>query len=93
LHKEEITIQHAVGLHARPAAVFVRLAASFPATIQIRKVGEQGRSANAKSILSVLGLGVNQGDRVEIEADGERAAEALQALVDLIRANFGESPG
>lgn len=90
LAKVEITVHHPVGLHARPAAVLVRLASSFPATIHIRKLGEQGRASNAKSILSVLGLGVNQGDQIEIEADGERAGEALQALVELIQDNFGE---
>jgi phosphocarrier protein HPr len=91
LLKEEITVHHEVGLHARPAAIFVRMASSFPATIQVRKLGEQGRTANAKSILSILGLGVNQGDQIEITTDGERADEALKALVDLINNNFGES--
>jgi phosphocarrier protein HPr len=91
LLKEEITVHHEVGLHARPAAVFVRMASSFPATIQVRKLGEQGRTANAKSILSILGLGVNQGDQIEITTDGERSDEALKALVDLINNNFGES--
>jgi phosphocarrier protein HPr len=91
LYTQEMTIQHAVGLHARPAAVFVRLASSFPATINVRKMDPVGRSANAKSILAVLGLGVNQGDKITIETDGERAEEALKALIDLIHNNFGEN--
>jgi phosphocarrier protein HPr len=91
LPKEEITVQHAVGLHARPAAIFVRLASSFPATINVRKLDTAGRCTNAKSILGILTLGVNQGDKIAIETEGERAEEALNALLELIQNNFGES--
>jgi phosphocarrier protein HPr len=90
LYQQEIIVHHSVGLHARPAAVFVRLASSFPAKINVSK---EGRSANAKSILAILSLGVNQGDKIAIEADGERAEEAMQALIDLIQNNFGENAG
>jgi phosphotransferase system HPr-like phosphotransfer protein len=55
------------------------------------KNGPSGTSANAKSILAVLGLGVNQGDKITIETEGERAEEALKALIDLIHNNFGEN--
>lgn len=89
----EITVQHASGLHARPAAIFVRLASSFPAAINVKKSNSPGSGANAKSILAVLGLGVNQGDCITLAAEGERAGEALNALLDLIRANFGEGIG
>jgi phosphocarrier protein HPr len=91
LPKEEIIVHHAVGLHARPAAIFVRLAASFPATINVRKLDIEGRCTNAKSILGILTLGVNQGDKIAIETDGERAEEALKALLELIQSNFGEN--
>jgi phosphotransferase system HPr (HPr) family protein len=91
LPKEEITVQHAVGLHARPAAIFVRLASSFPASISVRKLDQEGRFTNAKSILGILTLGVNQGDKIAIETDGECAEEALHALLELIQSNFGEN--
>jgi phosphotransferase system HPr (HPr) family protein len=90
LHQAEIQIQHPVGLHARPAAAFVRLAASFPAAVTLQKLDPQGRRANAKSILAVLGLGINQGDQVRIETEGDQAGEALQALLALVQENFGE---
>ncbi len=90
MHHAEITVQHPVGLHARPAAVFVRLASSFPATINISKTGGGTKRANAKSILGVLSLGVNQGDQIAIDTEGEQADEALKALLELVRANFGE---
>ncbi len=88
----EITVEHPSGLHARPAAVFVRLATSFPASITVKKVGAPGKGANAKSILSVLSLGVNQGDLIALDIEGDRDEEALSALLDLVRSNFGESP-
>ncbi len=68
----------------------MRTATGFPATITVKKIGATSKAANAKSILTVLSLGVNQGDRIELTTEGERADEALNALLDLIRANFGE---
>jgi phosphotransferase system HPr (HPr) family protein len=85
-----IVITHAVGLHARPAAEFVGLASKFPCDIQLRNLTRESRTVNAKSMLMVLSLGVSSGHEVQISADGEQEAEALQALVDLIERNFGE---
>ncbi len=81
-------VQHEVGLHARPASVFVKKAASFASDIT---VSYDGRSANAKSILSVLTLGVHQGSEITIDAEGEDADEALAALQQLVDENFGET--
>ena len=86
----EITVTHPVGLHARPAAEFVKLATKFPCDIKICNITAAGKTVNAKSILSVLTLGVQQGHVVHIETNGEREDEALQALRDLIQSNFGE---
>lgn len=91
MHHADVIIRHPVGLHARPAATFVRLATSFPATITVVKAGTDSKPVNAKSILGVLSLGVNQNDRIIINADGEREEEAVNALLDLVRSNFGES--
>jgi phosphotransferase system HPr (HPr) family protein len=88
--RTEVAVNHKVGLHARPAAMFVKLAASFPCTITVRNVTADGKAVNAKSILSVLALGVEQGHTIAIEADGEQAAAALQALEKLVHDNFGE---
>lgn len=86
----DLTVNHEVGLHARPAAEFVKLAATFPCDIQIRNLTTEGNPVNAKSILSVLTLGVNQGHRIQIDADGEQQNEALEAIKALIESNFGE---
>ena len=80
-------IRNSVGLHARPAAVFVKTANQFKSSITV----EYGAtSANAKSILSVLALGVESGTVIKIVAEGEDAEQALKALQELNQDNFGE---
>jgi phosphotransferase system HPr (HPr) family protein len=71
----------AVALHARPAGLFVRQAARFAATIQ---VAANGKSANAKSILQVLGLGATGGTELLLSASGDDAAEAVTSLSELV---------
>jgi phosphotransferase system HPr (HPr) family protein len=89
--KTEVTVQHKIGLHARPASQFVKLATKFPCTISVRNAAVDGKAVNAKSILSVLTLGVQQGHTIEIDAEGEQSAEALDALRQLVLDNFGEA--
>ena len=83
-----IVIKNKVGLHARPAALFVREAAKYTSEITVIN-GD--RTANAKSILHVLTLGANQGANVIVRAEGEDAEAALQALAALNESNYGES--
>jgi phosphotransferase system HPr (HPr) family protein len=85
-----LTVKHSAGLHARPAALFVKLAMSFPCTIKLRNLASEKPPANAKSALSVLTLAVNQGQQIMIEAEGDSADAALAALKALIESNFGE---
>ncbi len=87
----EIVVRHKVGLHARPAAKFVQLANQFPCEILVANLENNNPPANAKSILGVLSLGVSSGHRIRIQAKGEQANEALQALRELIENNFGEN--
>ncbi len=86
-----LTVRHSAGLHARPAARFVKMAASFPCTITVRNLSGQRAPANAKSVLGVLTQGVNQGHQIEVVAEGEGAEEALAALRALVEGNFGEA--
>jgi phosphocarrier protein HPr len=76
-----MTLPDGVALHARPAALFVRTAMRFQAKIV---VSANGRDADAKSILSVLGLGATAGTTLLVRADGDDAADALGALADLL---------
>jgi len=70
-----------VGLHARPAADFVRAANTFSSTITVTCAG---KSANAKSILQIISLNARQGANVTITADGPDADDALRALAVLL---------
>jgi phosphocarrier protein HPr len=70
-----------VALHARPAGLFVREAARFAASVE---VAANGKSANAKSILQVLGLGAVGGTELALSASGDDAVEAVTSLAELI---------
>lgn len=85
----EMTLQlrNAVGLHARPASLFVREASKFKSDITVTCGDRQG---NAKSILNVLALGAGHGAVITIRAEGEDADAALKALQQLANSNFGE---
>jgi phosphotransferase system HPr (HPr) family protein len=87
----ELEIRNPSGLHARPAATFVRAAASTGASIRVANLTRNGAEADARSILGVLGLGVSQGHRIRLTAEGEGAAEALTQLAALIEAGLGEA--
>jgi phosphotransferase system HPr (HPr) family protein len=76
----QITLTNDVGLHARPAALFVQKASTFTSNI---RVGKGDAEANGKSLLSLLKLDVRSGDTVTVTAEGEDADEALPALREL----------
>ena len=82
--ERETVIGAEEGLHARPAAQFVKTAKQFSSEIVVLK-GE--REANAKSSLKIMTLGARKGDRVTIRAEGDDAEEAVQALVGLVSAD------
>jgi phosphotransferase system HPr (HPr) family protein len=86
----QFVVMDPVGLHARPAALFVKLANKFSSDISICNVSASGKWANAKSILGLLTCGVKQGDRVEVKAEGSDEEVAVEALEKLVLANFTE---
>lgn len=77
-----VTIASAVGLHARPAALFVQAASESGLDIEIGRTGED--PVDATSILGVMALGAKHGEEVVLTADGDGADEALDSLVDLL---------
>lgn len=81
--RRSLVLQNAEGLHARPAAQFVKTASAFDAKITANGV-------DAKSLLRIMGLGLKQGATLELEAEGAQAAEALDALTALVESGFGE---
>jgi len=80
-----------VGLHARPAAVFVKAAGEQPAKVRIRK--GDGEPVDAASILSIMTLGVEHGDEVVLSAEGDGADASLDALVDLLERDLDAEGG
>jgi phosphocarrier protein HPr len=81
------TIINRLGLHARASAKLTKLAGSFPCDIWLSR-GE--RRVNAKSIMGVMMLAAGLGSEIVVETEGERAQEAMDALLALIADRFGE---
>jgi phosphocarrier protein len=82
-----ITVINKLGIHARPAAVFARTANKFKSDIFVEKDGE---TINAKSIMGLMMLAAGPGSRLLILCQGPDAAQALQAIEELILSKFGE---
>lgn len=82
-----LLIKNRLGLHARPAALFVQMANRFESEIEVRK----GRTkANGKSIMGIMTLAAGPGSQIHIRANGPDAGKAVRALTKLIRSDFGE---
>lgn len=84
---KELTIINKLGIHARPAAHFVKLASKFDANIVVEKDGEE---VDGKSILGLMMLAVGHGSKVQLTAEGPDEEAALTALEDLILRKFEE---
>lgn len=87
----KIKITHPAGLHARPASLFVQTANQFASEITVQNLTDKSEVSNAKSILSILTLGVMQDHEIEIIAKGDDAEKATEALKALIEDDFGEA--
>ncbi len=85
--KAEVEIINKLGLHARASAKLTQLAGSYPCEVWMER---NGRRINAKSIMGVMMLAAGIGAKVVIDCEGERADEALQAIVGLVADRFGE---
>jgi phosphocarrier protein HPr len=85
--QKEVTILNKLGLHARPAAMFVRVANKHRADIWVDKDGEQ---VNGKSIMGLMMLAAGQGTKLTLSAEGADAEKAMQELEVLIGKRFDE---
>ena len=86
--RREATIGSRVGLHARPAAIFVQASTAAGVPVKVGKPG--GALVDARSMLGVLALGAKNGDTVVLEAEGDGAEGALDALVVLLEQDHDE---
>ena len=85
--EKELTIVNRLGLHARPAAMFVRIASRHRAEIWVAKEGEE---VNGKSIMGLMMLAAGQGSKLRIRCDGPDADKAMEELQELVKAGFNE---
>jgi phosphocarrier protein len=85
--EKELTVVNRLGLHARPAAMFVRIASRHRAEIWVSKEGEE---VNGKSIMGLMMLAAGQGSKLRIRCDGLDADKAMDELEELIKAGFNE---
>jgi len=88
LEVRTVRIQNRAGMHARPAAEFVKLAGRFRAQVRVAK---DSLEVDGKSIMGVLMLAAEQGAQLRVTASGEDAADAVDALVALVDRGFGET--
>lgn len=87
MYAKEAVLRNQVGLHARPATFFIQKANEFKSLILIEK---DERRVNAKSLLGVLSLGIENGTKVKILADGPDDKEAVASLVNLVESGFAD---
>lgn len=80
-------VPNPLGMHARPAAEFVKTAGRFASSVRVRK---DDVSVNGKSIMGVLMLAAEQGSVLVVTTEGEDAAAAAEALAALVETGFGE---
>ncbi|MGB6222206.1 HPr family phosphocarrier protein [Haloferula sp.] len=85
--QRELTIQNKLGIHARPAAQFVKTASKFSSEIRVEKDGEE---VDGKSIMGLMMLAAGNGSVIIVAAEGEDEEAALAALADLIDRKFEE---
>ena len=85
--ERQAPIVNSLGLHARPAAEFVKVANRFQANIAVSK---DGLEVNGKSIMGMMMLAAECGSSLLIKADGDDAEAAVAALLALVAAGFGE---
>ena len=85
--EKEITIINRLGLHARPAAMFVRIASRYRSEVWVEKEGER---INGKSIMGLMMLAAGQGSKLLICCEGPDADKVLEELEELIQQKFSE---
>jgi phosphocarrier protein HPr len=84
---KELTVQNKLGIHARPAAMFVKTASRFTAEIMVEKDGE---TVNGKSIMGLMMLAAGPGSKLTVHANGTDAPAAVSELEELLKRKFDE---
>ena len=85
--EKEITIVNRLGMHARPAALFVKIASRFRCEIWVKKEDEE---VNGKSIMGLMMLAAGQGSKLQVRCEGPDAESAMQEIEQLVNGRFNE---
>ena len=85
--QSKLKIINKLGLHARASAKFVAVTGSYGASIRVHF---KGRSADGKSIMGIMMMGIRQGSELDIDVEGEGEGELIEALTALVDNRFGE---
>jgi phosphocarrier protein HPr len=85
--EKDVSVTNRLGLHARPAAMFVRIASRFRSEVWVSKEGEE---VNGKSIMGLMMLAAGKGSTLHLRCEGPDADKALEELEELITSNFNE---
>lgn len=93
MQSARLKVINEVGLHARPAALFVQACQRHAAEIRVRNLANGSDWVDAKSILAVLTLGVEKDHEIEIQAEGPDEVEAIAGLTALITSDFERRGG
>jgi phosphocarrier protein len=88
----EVEVRNPSGLHARPAAAFVRAAGALAVDVRVANLTrDPQKEVSAKSVLGVMGLGVARGHRIRLAADGPDGETAVSTLAELVASGLGET--
>jgi phosphocarrier protein len=85
--EKEITIVNRLGMHARPAALFVKIASRFRCEIWVKKEDEE---VNGKSIMGLMMLAAGQGSKLQVRCEGPDAESAMKEIEQLVNGRFNE---
>ncbi len=85
--QKELTIRNKMGMHARPAAQFVKRASKYQCDVWVEKDDEP---VNGKSIMGLMMLAAGRGEKIKIIADGNDAEAAVADLEELVQSGFGD---
>ena len=82
MEEKSVQIKNKTGMHAQPAAQFVKKVSQYTSKVSITF---EGKEVNAKDVMAVMGLGVAKGNNVTIKAEGEDSKKAVEEIIDFIK--------
>ncbi len=91
MRSAETTVRNPAGIHARPAALFVRTAARYRSSIVLENLDNPGSRGDAKSMLSVIGTKSKTGNRIRVTADGADEDAAIAGMIAFVDGGCGEA--